>query len=243
MDFFSDLACEFARDNVISNQNLQSSTQKFGAQVTITDLSNGDFARAIGKRAGLYFTVQPNSKKCDIKSALSYAIGRYHYDWSKVLLIGLGNPKFLCDSLGTLVLDDIDIAEDIYKYYPLTEGSTGIPSIDIVKGCIDIVQPSLVVAIDSLATDTPSRIGMCYQLSNAGIIPGSGVGRSRELLDSKTIGVDILAVGVPFVCDISRYVGKAKAYGQTMVSPSNIESMLKACANNIRVSITSYLAK
>lgn len=243
MDFFSDLVCEFARDNIINTQDLQTTEHKFGVEITKTDLTNADFAQSLGRRVGLYFALQECGKDSDIQSALRYAISEYHYDWSRVLLIGLGNPKYLADALGSAVLDDIAISDNIYKYYPLTGGSTGIKSLEIVKMCIDIVQPTLLVAIDSLATDTPSRIGMCYQLTNAGIIPGSGVGRGRELLDRKSAGVDILAIGVPFVCDIARFVPKAQAYGQTMVSPSNIESVLKACAKNIKESITSYLYK
>lgn len=240
MRIYSDLVVEFS-DKIVPREEVFTNVENVnGVVVTRTDLTSKILAEKLGRRVGLYYTVEKSSADSKISKVLAGCIGEYDFDWSRVLLVGLGNPSFASDSLGSLVLDSIEPIEGkVCKLYPMTGGKTGIQSIDIIKATVDIVKPTLLVAIDSLATVSVDRIGVCYQLSSAGIVPGSGVGNARSLMDRDELGVDILAIGVPFVCNIRRFTRQ----NNMIVTPSNIESIVKACANNISNSILSVISQ
>lgn len=79
-------------------------------------------------------------------------------------------------------------------------GVTGLETMEVIRGIVENIQPSLVVAIDALAARQLSRISTTIQLSDAGIAPGSGIGNKRKELSKETLGVSVIAVGVPMVC-------------------------------------------
>ena len=128
------------------------------------------------------------------------------------LIIGLGNRKSTPDSLGVKVLDDIDVTAHLFalkevspgmrKTYALTPGvmaSTGIESSDIIKAVINKIKPDFVIAIDALASRAVERINKTIQITDTGIHPGSGIGNNRLEISRKTIGIPIIAIGVPTV--------------------------------------------
>ena len=80
-------------------------------------------------------------------------------------------------------------------------GTTGVESAEAVRGLVAEVQPALVIAIDALASRRVGRVCTTIQLSDTGIIPGSGVGNHRAALNRETLGIPVFAIGIPTVVD------------------------------------------
>ena len=85
-------------------------------------------------------------------------------------------------------------------------GTTGIETIEIVKGIVDNLKPKLIIAIDSLCSKNINRIGKSIQISDTGIVPGGGVGNSQEELSGKTFGIPVIGIGIPTVLDAATIV-------------------------------------
>lgn len=133
-----------------------------------------------------------------------------------VLVVGLGNRYITADSLGPKTVEKLMTTRHLIEQIPdqLDEcirpvcalapgvlGITGIETVEIVKGVAQRVKPDLIIAIDALAARRIDRINTTIQLSDTGISPGSGVGNRRQGLDKKSLGVPVIAIGVPTVVD------------------------------------------
>lgn len=127
-----------------------------------------------------------------------------------VLAVGLGNPSVTPDALGPLVLGNvrvnrnIDMPRDgkgavISGIVPGVMAQTGMETAEIIKGLIKETRPDMIIAIDALAARSIRRLGTTIQLTDTGIHPGSGVGNHRHSLTKESLGVPVLAVGVPTV--------------------------------------------
>lgn len=184
-----------------------------------------------GKKIGNYITI--NIKNIDIISynELNEAINIFAEELkkiiqnvNKVLVVGLGNVDTTADSIGPNAIKNIEITRHIIKYKPelLDEneievsaispgvlGTTGIESQEIIKAIVDKVKPELIIAIDALASNDISRLLKTIQLCDTGITPGSGVKNKRREISKETMGVDVIAVGVPTVVDASTIVANS----------------------------------
>ena len=133
-----------------------------------------------------------------------------------VLVVGLGNSNVTPDALGPKVVGYLEVTRHIIEFAPeyLTRplrsvsavspgvlGTTGIETSEIIKGVIDKIKPDLIIAIDALASRKLERISSTIQISDTGIKPGSGVGNKRVPLSKDTLGIHVIAVGVPTVVD------------------------------------------
>ena len=133
-----------------------------------------------------------------------------------ILVIGLGNRAITSDSLGPAVLDRLMITRHLFSYAPDTIsenlssvcaiapgvlGVTGIETEEIIRGVCKNVNPCAVICIDALAARSIDRITKTVQISNTGIHPGAGVGNNRKEISEKTLGVPVIAIGVPTVVD------------------------------------------
>ncbi|WP_458379746.1 GPR endopeptidase [Thermoclostridium stercorarium] len=133
-----------------------------------------------------------------------------------VLVVGLGNWNITPDALGPKVVSYLMVTRHLHEYLPEqiddgvrpvcaiapgVLGLTGIETSDIVQGVVNQVRPALVIAIDSLASRKMNRINTTIQIADTGISPGSGVGNRRGELSEKTLGVPVIAIGVPTVVD------------------------------------------
>ncbi|MBE5784688.1 MAG: GPR endopeptidase [Clostridiales bacterium] len=131
-----------------------------------------------------------------------------------VLVIGLGNRAVTPDSLGPRVAEAVCVTRHIKQYLPdvLPKpvravsavapgvlGITGVETLEIVKGIAAHCKPDLIIAVDALASRRTERISTALQLSDAGICPGAGVGNARQGLTKETLGVPVIALGVPLV--------------------------------------------
>lgn len=137
---------------------------------------------------------------------------------STMLLIGLGNNQATPDSLGPEVVDLIIATRHILTYAPEEMdknlrpictlapgvlGITGIETAEIIKGVTEHVHPVCIIAIDSLAAASIQRVGTTIQLSDTGINPGAGIGNKRQPINKDTMGVPVIAIGVPTVVNTS----------------------------------------
>jgi len=133
-----------------------------------------------------------------------------------VLVVGLGNWNVTPDALGPKVVSSLMVTRHLLEYVPeqVDEGVrpvcavapgvlgiTGIETGEIIKGIVDRVKPSAIIAIDSLASRKMERVNTTIQLADTGISPGSGVGNKRMELSKKTLGIPVIAIGVPTVVD------------------------------------------
>jgi spore protease len=185
--------------------------------ITTVDVIDEDITK---KKKGKYITIEFNdinsdkeNLKIELRKSLEYLfkINNIMKD-SSVLVIGLGNAKSTADSLGPLVIDNIIVTRHLEELgynnmrtvsaiKPGVKGETGIETKDIIKGIIDVIKPDFIIAIDSLASSSISRINKTIQLTDTGIHPGSGVGNKREELSKDTISIPVIAIGIPTVCD------------------------------------------
>jgi spore protease len=137
-----------------------------------------------------------------------------------ILVVGIGNRNITSDSLGPLVVEGLNITSHIKRYLPdaaaetislsaIAPGvmaQTGIETSEILKGIVDKIKPELVIAIDALAGRNLRRLNKTFQISNTGISPGAGLGNLRNEINSSTIGVPVIAIGVPTVVDVNTIV-------------------------------------
>lgn len=133
-------------------------------------------------------------------------------DDDECLIIGLGNRNSTADSLGPLVIEKIFVTRHLFKignirngircvssFCPDVMGNTGIESSDIIRSLIQKIKPKFVIAIDSLASSSIERINKIVQITDTGIHPGSGVLNNREEIAKSTIGIPVIAIGIPTV--------------------------------------------
>lgn len=139
------------------------------------------------------------------------------------LVVGLGNRNVTPDALGPQVVDDLRVTRHIIKEYgkyamadedahmvsaiaPGVMAQTGMESSEIVKGIASEVKPDFVIAIDALAARNTKRLNRTIQIADTGINPGSGVGNHREGITEETLGIPVIAIGVPTVVSAATIV-------------------------------------
>lgn len=203
--------------------------EKVNDRVTITrvEVINEAGEKAIGKPMGEYITLDISKVKYmeeesiqevseilskEIKKLVDKHIGIQ----DSVLIVGLGNEYVTPDSLGPKVANDIEVTRHIIKYCPqfVKEGTreisavspgvlgvTGIETLEIVKGIVENVHPNLLIVIDSLCSKNIDRISSSIQISDTGIVPGAGIGNTRAELSKNTLGIPVIALGVPTVVE------------------------------------------
>lgn len=145
---------------------------------------------------------------------------------TSVLVVGLGNRDVTADALGPLVIEKIEVTRHIWKEFgihgfdgrrtmtvsaviPDVMAKTGMESAEIVKGIVEETRPEAVIVVDALAARSVRRLNRTIQLSNTGIHPGSGVGNHRNAIDSSTLHIPVVAIGVPTVVDAATIVSDA----------------------------------
>lgn len=116
---------------------------------------------------------------------------------AKVLVAGLGNSEITHDSLGARVCDKLTPSENLCVFYTGVEAKNGIDTANIVRSIAQCAEAELVIAVDSLAANSEERVGRVIQLCDSGISPGSGAGNKSGEVSRGTVGVPVIAVGVP----------------------------------------------
>ena len=206
-----------------------------GIHLTRVKILDEKGEEALQKKRGNYITIDlkkvnniSEENKENIIDIISKEIKKLVNDKIKkedeVLIVGLGNGNLIADALGTKVINNIEVTRHIKKYYPeyLKEnqraisaiapgvmGTTGIETIEVVKGIVQNIKPKLIIVIDSLASRSIERIVKSIQLSDTGIVPGGGVGNRQNELTFESLGIPVIALGIPTVVETAVLVNDA----------------------------------
>ena len=200
--------------------------------ITRVKITNSEGEQALQRRIGNYITIDikkihniTEDKENQIietfSKELKTIIDKHIKPNEEILIVGLGNSFSTPDSLGAKVVQNIEITRHIKIYLPnaidrntrsvsaITPGvlgTTGIETVEIVRGIVDNIKPKLVIAIDSLCSKNIDRINKSIQISDTGIVPGGGVGNRQAELSKDTLGVPVIGVGIPTVLDAATIV-------------------------------------
>ena len=122
-------------------------------------------------------------------------------------------------------------------------GTTGMESSEIIKSITEMLKPDLVIVIDALAAAGIEHVASTVQISSAGIQPGAGVGNNREGINKETLGIDVIAIGVPTVIDAQNIAEIPQNISPLMVTTTDIDTVIKQCAKTIAGGINTALHK
>ena len=235
--------------------------EKRDIRATTVRIESENGAKAMGKPIGVYITLEApklSEPDKDYHREVSEALAVYLQELlgtkeeRSVLVVGLGNREVTPDALGPEVVGNLRITRHVVKEYgkaafekekvhmvsgivPGVMAQTGIETLEIVRGVVEETQPDVVVAIDALAARSSKRLNRTIQISDAGIHPGSGVGNHRHSLTRETIGVPVVAIGVPTVVDAATIVYDAvrdrnavpPGLNSMFVTPKDIDETIK----------------
>ncbi|QHA92654.1 GPR endopeptidase [Bacillus sp. N1-1] len=198
-----------------------------GVSITTVEVTKQG-EKEIGKKAGHYLTFEvqgirrkDSALQQTVQDVFAHEFAAFlkQQNISKeasCLIVGLGNWNVTPDSLGPLVVSNLLITNHLFELQPETVsegfrpvsaitpgvmGITGIETSDIIHGVIEKAKPDFVIAIDALASRSIERVNTTIQISDTGIHPGSGVGNKRKELSFDTLGIPVIAIGIPTVVD------------------------------------------
>ena len=243
-DIRTDLVIDML-DNTKLDNNIEISKDSIN-NIDISDILVHDDNNTLNKKKGRYITIsfkdatdKRNSK--NLEEVLVKELKKMYEsidikEKDKCLVIGLGNINSTPDSLGPKVIDNVMVTRYLYEienikvdenyrnvssFIPGVTGVTGIESSDIIKGIIEKIKPNFLIIIDALASSSISRINKTIQISDSGINPGSGVYNDRGELSFNTLGIPVIAIGVPtvieafvLVSDTIKYIFKNFSYNK-----------------------------
>jgi spore protease len=196
------------------------------AVITTITIMDAAGARAMGKPQGTYITIDAPELRVEdppVHEAIANLLaGKLNLLLQKlnvspadpVLVVGLGNWEATPDSLGPKVINQFTVTRHLLKYAPQSMpagtrpvsalapgvlGTTGIETAEILRGVIEKTKPRVLIAIDALAAGDLQRVGSSIQISDTGINPGSGVGNQRADINQQTMGIPVIAIGIPTV--------------------------------------------
>jgi GPR endopeptidase len=231
----TDLACESeATHDAGKDGTAYAESDVNGFRVAKLHVRNADGEAAADKPCGRYVTVftkllcDESAERLDALAALIAAeidaLAKLHLGGTPrcVLVAGLGNREITADSIGPKTVDRLTVTRHIrehdealfnsYFRVPLCAiapgvlGQTGIETAELVGGVAKTARPDLILAVDALAARATERLGATVQISDSGIFPGSGIGNRRSEISMRTLGVPVIAIGVPTVVNSATLV-------------------------------------
>lgn len=196
-------------------------------KITTIDIKKG-YEEQYGKPAGRYVSIDTSQLGLDDADKLETTREVFSDELQKMLaykkigaeatclVIGLGNEHITPDALGPLVLDNIIVTRHLYEIAkdeldgdyrkvsaltPGVMGLTGIETYDIIESVVQKTKPDFLIVVDALAARSVNRVNKMIQLTDTGISPGSGVGNRRRRIDEDSLGIPVIAIGIPTVVD------------------------------------------
>ena len=207
------------------------------AVITKVKIETKNAAKRMGKPVGTYITMEvPGLAEDDtgfhdeISKLLAEQIKELLENMGtikdkSIMIVGLGNRAVTADALGPKVIDHLSVTRHILSVYgkeaysnevpsisamePGVMAKTGIETSEMVAGVVHKTKPDYLIVIDALAARSTKRLYTTIQISNTGISPGSGVGNHRNAINEETVGIPVLAIGIPTVVDAATIVGDA----------------------------------
>ena len=254
-------ACSGAETGTISGVRSRERTRE-GYAVTDIRVEDEDGAQALGKPVGRYVTVDlgpyfrreadyfDRGVRC-LAGELAALLPE-----GPVLAAGLGNRAMTCDAVGPASIDNLLVTRHMIRAMPrqfadfrpvaavcpgvlartgLEEVWKGVEeALELVRGAVERVRPAAVIAVDALAARDSARLCATVQLSGTGLVPGSGVGNRRSALDRGTLGVPVIAVGIPTVVDADPRAG-------LFLTPRDIDQRIRELGRLLGYGITLAL--
>lgn len=175
-------------------------------------------------------------------------------DINQSLVVGLGNTDITPDALGPIVADRVlatrhltnelkrdlglDGLKSVSTITPNVLGKTGIESYDLVSATAKKIKPDIIIAVDALACRDPERLCRTIQIADSGICAGSGVNNARKPLNLATLGIPVIALGVPTVIDANSFFNSDE---NMMVTPKEIDLLVEKAADIISRAINIFL--
>ena len=215
-------------------EGIESTEEEINENIKVSRVKiiNQNGEQAIGKPVGNYITIDVKKLKLageeeiqkaseTLSSELRKIIDLHTDKQGDILIVGLGNIYVTPDALGPKVINEIDVTRHIIKYLPqyIDEGTrpvsaiapgvlgtTGIETVEILKGIVENVKPKLLIVIDALASRSIERISSTIQISDTGIVPGAGVGNTRQEISQNSLGIPVIAIGIPTVVELATLV-------------------------------------
>ena len=225
---------KFEEDNVeVKGVRLEKETVSKDIEITRVVIETENGAKTMGKPKGTYITLEaPNMIEDDegyhreISVQIANLVGQLipiDKEDISVLVVGLGNREVTPDALGPNVVDNMMITRHIINEFgkyalgknhtqkisgivPGVMAQTGMESEEIIKGVIEETRPDYIVAIDALAARSTKRLNRTIQITDTGINPGSGVGNHRHAINRESMGIPVIAIGIPTVVDAATIV-------------------------------------
>lgn len=228
----------YKKANQIENEieGIESEKEEIDENLAVerVKITNEKGEQAIGKPVGNYITIDIKNLKLAqeeqiqkasevLTNELSKIVDMHIEKQGEILVVGLGNIYVTPDSLGPKVINEIDVTRHLIKYLPQyveegtrevsaispgVLGTTGIETLEILKGIVDNVKPQLLIVIDALASRSIERISSTIQISDTGIVPGAGVGNTRAEISKRTLNLPVIAIGIPTVVELATLVSE-----------------------------------
>ena len=221
-----------------------------GCRVTAVKINGGEASKVLCKPIGNYLTLELDeyirrreNSFSDAANALSQLMRRFAeiQNAQSFLVACLGNRAITPDAVGPEVSDSLIVTRHLKQSLPQefaalssvavlrtgVLGTTGIESAQSLKALCGLVQPDCVIAVDALASGELDRLCRNVQICDSGIAPGSGIGNDRAELNRESLGVPVIAVGVPTVIDAAAFCADESAAG-LFVTPRNIDELVRS---------------
>lgn len=228
---------KFEEDHV-EIKGVRINEEEKGENIKVTEViietENG--AKTMGKPKGSYITIEAPEMidgDEDYHREISKELAKIlktmlpaEKEELSILVVGLGNREVTPDALGPRVVDNMLITRHIIREFgkyalgsehsnsissivPGVMAQTGMESLEIIRGVIKETKPDYVIAVDALAARSVKRLNRTIQITNTGINPGSGVGNHRHGLNEESVGIPVIAIGIPTVVDAATIVNDA----------------------------------
>lgn len=261
----TDLAIE-SHNNAVGDGVTVNKKDKDGIEITEVIVETDEAEKRLSKPKGRYITIKAKELMCDtsiyqsVCEAVSESISELAKVKSDVLVAGLGNRAITPDALGPEVVSRVFVTNHIkeqLKYdfvdklgrvsaiAPGVLGTTGMETSEILRGVINEKKPDLVIAVDAFAASDMENISVTVQVSDTGLIPGGGVSNRRNAINEESLGVPVIAIGVPTVVDANILTNGEYSRGELVVTPKDIDIVIdraaKVIANGINLAIHENL--
>lgn len=215
-------------------------------RVTTVKIKTENGAKAMRKPTGTYITIEAPGMVNDDEihqNEIANKLAEYLKELLEIkgkdytaLVVGLGNREVTPDALGPKVIEELQVTRHIIREYgkyaldekeahmvsaisPGVMAQTGMETSEIIKGIVKEIEPDFVIAIDALAARNTRRLNKTIQIADTGINPGSGVGNHREGITKETLGIPVIAIGVPTVVDAATIVRDTMGDENQMIAP------------------------
>ena len=263
MEIRTDLAKEAVQSSGITDINgiTEQNRRYKDVDINEVDIKTDEASNRVNKPKGRYITVSvtsflaPNERETDETEAIAEVLTELIPN-GKILVAGLGNTDITPDAIGPIAVSnifatrhislagvEIEGLENVREITAVATGvlgKTGLESAETVKCLCEYVKPDCVIVIDALACSEISRLGTTVQITDSGIAPGSGVKNARKELSKNSLGVPVIAIGVPTVIDASVFAKDENARNM-MVTPRDIDSVVTRTARVISLALNKAL--